>query len=199
MSLSRRQYLLLAVPLLAGGRRLFAAEFQGLEGFAANAGPPCGPDEQLTPAVPADATYKKGAPLRTRLAEPGMPGTPLTLSGTVAGVACGRIKGATVDVWQANAAGAYDTAGFKLRGRQLTDGEGRFRIETIEPGNAGGRARHIGLHVNVPGKADFWTEVFFPDDPRNATDRRFNKALVMKMLQAPKGQKAGLFDVVLKL
>lgn len=190
---------MLAAPLLAGGRRLFAAEPQGLEGFVTNAGPPCAPDEPLTPAVPADSSYKKGAPLKATLVERGMAGTPLTLSGTVAGVTCGRIKGATVDVWQADAQGAYDTAGFRLRGRQLTDAEGRFRIETIVPGNAGGRAKHIGLHVNVPGKADFWTEVFFPDDPKNATDPRFKKELAMKAVQAPKGRQAGLFDVVLKL
>ena len=190
---------MLVAPLLAGGRRLVAAEPQGLEGFVTNAGPPCAPDEQLTPAVPPDSSYKKGAPLKSTLAEPGMAGTPLTLSGTVAGVTCGRIKGATVDVWQADAQGAYDTAGFRLRGRQITDGEGRFRIQTIVPGNAAGRAKHIGLHINVPGKADFWTEVFFPDDPRNTADRRFKKELAMKMVQAPRGQKAGLFDVVLKL
>jgi len=199
MPLSRRQCLLLAAPLLLGGRRLFAAAPQGLEGFVTNAGPPCAPDEQLTPAVPADLTYKKGAPVRTTLAEPGMSGTPLTLSGTVSGVTCGRIKGATVDVWQADAQGVYDRTGFRLRGRQLTDAEGRFHIETIVPGNAAGRARHIGLHVNVPGKADFWTEIFFPDDPKNATDRRFKKELAMKAVQAPKGRQAGLFDVVLKL
>lgn len=189
---------MLALPLLAGGR-LFGAESQGLEGFATNAGPPCSPDELLTPGVPADSTYRKGAPLRTTLAEAGMAGVPFSLSGTVSGVTCGRIKGATVDVWQADARGAYDTAGFRLRGRQLTDADGRFHIETIVPGNAAGRAKHIGLHVNVPGKADFWTEVFFPDDPKNAADRRFKKELAMKMVQAPKGRQAGLFDVVLKL
>jgi protocatechuate 3,4-dioxygenase beta subunit len=199
MPLSRRQCLLLAAPLFGGGRRLLANEGQGLGGFVTNAGPPCGPDDQVTPAVPADATYKKGAPVRTTLVEPGMAGTPLTLSGTVSGVSCGRIKGATVDAWQADASGAYDTAGFRLRGRQLTDAEGRFKIETIVPGHAAGRARHIGLHVNVPGKADFWTEVFFPDDPQNASDARFKKELAMKMVQAPKGRQAGLFDVVLKL
>ncbi len=189
---------MLAVPLLAG-RRLLAADPQGLEGFVTNAGPPCAPDAQLTPAVPADATYKKGAPMRQSLSDAGMAGTPLTLSGTVAGLTCGRIKGATVDVWQADAQGTYDTTGFRLRGRQLTDAEGRFHIETIVPGNAAGRAKHIGLHVSVPGKAEFWTEIFFPDDPKNATDRRFKKELAMKMVQAPKGRQAGIFDVVLKL
>lgn len=199
MPLSRRECLVLAVPFLAGGRRLLAADPQGLEGFVTNAGPPCAPDAKVTPAVPADATYKKGAPLRTSLVQPGTAGTPLTLSGTVSGVTCGRIKGATVDVWQADAQGAYDTAGFRLRGRQLTDAEGRFHVETIVPGNAAGRARHLGFHVNVPGKADFWTEVFFPDDPKNAGDGRFRKELAMKMVQAPKGRQAGIFDVVLDL
>lgn len=198
MSLSRRQCFLLAAPFLAGRwARVGAA--QGLDSFVTNAGPPCAPDEQVTPAVPADATYRKGAPLKSTLVEAGMAGTPLTLSGTLSGVTCGRIKGATLEIWQADARGVYDTAGYRLRGRQLTDAEGRYRFETIVPGEAAGRAPHIGLHVTVPGKAEFWTEVFLPDHPKNATDRRFRKELAMKNVQAPAGRRAGLFDVVLKL
>src|SRR6187399_1229667 len=100
MRLSRRQCLFLAFPGLLGGR-LLALGPQGLDQFMSAAGPPCSPDEKLTPAVPADATYKKGSPARTSLVEAGMVGTPLDLSGTVSGVTCGRIKGAVVDVWQA--------------------------------------------------------------------------------------------------
>src|SRR6187402_3030101 len=98
MRLSRRQCLFLAVPALLGGR-VGAVDTQGLDQFMTAAGPPCSPDEKLTPAVPADATYKKGSPARTSLAEAGMAGTPLDLSGTVSGITCGRIKGAVVDVW----------------------------------------------------------------------------------------------------
>jgi len=198
MTLSRRQCLFLALPGLLTGSVL-ALEAQGLDQFMSAAGPPCSPDEAVTPTVPADATYKRGSPARTSLVEPGMAGTPLALSGTVSGVTCGRIKGAVVDVWQADARGVYDMAGFRLRGRQKTDAEGRFTIATIVPGNAGARAKHISLNVTVPGKANFWTEAFFPDDPKNATDPRFKKELLVKMVQAPKGRQAAIFDVSLKL
>ena len=198
MTLSRRQWLWLGIPLVASGARLLGAE-QGLGQFMVDSGPPCADDAKATPSVPADRTYKAGAPLKASLAEPGMPGTPLTLSGTIAGLTCGRIKGAKVEIWQADAKGVYDMAGFRLRGHVMTDADGKYRVETIVPGNAADRARHIGIHVSVPGKTEFWTEAFFADDPKNATDRRFKKELAMKMVQAPKGRQAGIFDVVLKL
>ena len=199
MPLSRRQCLALGLPVIAGVGRLIAASPQGLDQFAMAGGPPCSDDEKATPSVAADATYKPGAPVRATLVEPGLAGTPLALSGTVTGITCGRIKGATVEIWQADAKGVYDVAGFRLRGRQLTNADGAFRFDTIVPGPSGTRARHIGVHVVVRQKADFWTELFFPDDPKNASDRRFKQELLLKPLQAPKGRQAATFDIVLKL
>jgi len=184
--------------LVAGGAHLLAAE-QGLGQFMVDSGPPCADDAKATPSVAADRTYKAGAPLRSSVLEPGMPGVPLTLSGTVAGLTCGRIKGAKVEIWQADAKGVYDMTGFRLRGHVMTDADGKYRIETIVPGNNADRARHIGIHVSVPGKTEFWTEAFFPDDPRNAADLRFKKELLVKTLQAPKGRQAAAFDVLLDL
>jgi protocatechuate 3,4-dioxygenase beta subunit len=185
--------------MIAGAGRLFAAAPQGLDQFAMAGGPPCSDDEKATPSVAADATYRPGAPLRTSLVEPGLAGTPLVLSGTVTGITCGRIKGSTVEIWQADAKGVYDTAGVRLRGRQLTNADGAFRFDTIVPGPSGARAKHIGVHVVVPQKAELWTELFFPDDPKNTSDRRFKKELLLKPLQAPKGRQAATFDIVLKI
>ena len=200
MALSRRQWLILGVPFAASASRLLAESVpQGLDQFMTSGGPPCADDTKSTPAVAADATYRKGSPVRANLVEPGMAGTPLKLSGTVTGISCGRVKGATVDIWQADAKGVYDATGFRLRGRQLTDANGGFAFETIVPGNAGARARHIGVNVIVPGKANFWTEWFFPDDPKNASDARYKKELLLKMVQAPKGRQAATFDIVLNI
>lgn len=200
MALSRRQWLILGVPFVASASRLLAESApQGLDQFMTSAGPPCVDDARSTPSVAADATYRKGSPVRANLVEPGMAGTPLKLSGTVTGLTCGRVKGATVDIWQADATGAYDTAGFRLRGRQLTDANGGFTFETIVPGNTGARARHIGVNVIVPGKATYWTELFFPDDPKNASDARYKKELLLKMVQAPKGRQAATFDIILNI
>jgi protocatechuate 3,4-dioxygenase beta subunit len=183
---------------LTAGRSLGAASGQtGLEGFTL-AGPPCTPDERATPAVPADTSYRPGAPERSSLVERGVVGTPLTLSGTVTGLTCGRVKGALVEVWQADARGVYDQSGFRLRGAQRTDANGAFRFETILPGAAAGRAPHIGVRVAVAGKPDFWTELFFPNDPRNAKDARFNPRLVLTM-GGTATHRTGMFDLVLTM
>jgi len=160
-------------------------------------GATCKP-ETATPAVAADTTFKAGSPLRTSLRDAGTPGTPFVLTGSVSGLSCGRIKGADVDFWQADAHGVYDMTGFRLRGHQLTDAQGVYRLETIVPGGVQGRARHIGVHVQVPGKASFWTQLFFPEDPGNARDPLFKPELAIKAIASASGQ-AGTFDIFLNL
>ncbi|MCC7007504.1 MAG: hypothetical protein IT184_01685 [Acidobacteria bacterium] len=166
---------------------------QGLDQFGSSA-PPCAPDARLTPAVPRDNTYREGAPLRTSLLEAGVNGTPLTLQGTVSGTTCGRIKGAELHFWHADPQGRYDAVGSRFRGRQLTDADGRYRLTTIVPGATSGRAPHIGVRVRIPGKSDFWTAIFFPNQPLNARDPRFRPELLM--IGRPDG---GTFDITLNL
>jgi len=192
MLLLRRAFLALPAVALVGAERA-AAKGQGLEQFGSSA-PPCAPDQQITPAVPDDGAYRPGAPRRSSLVEPGATGTRLTLEGTVSGVTCGRIQGATVDFWQADPQGRYDPAGFRWRGHQVTDGQGRYRLVTIVPGAGPGRAPHLGVRVRVSGKADFWTEIFFPNHPLNARDRRYRPELVMKTTAD-----GATFDITLKL
>lgn len=196
MTLSRRQVLWAGVPAVAGWY-VAVTTAQGLEQFGTLA-PPCIDDPRSTPQVPRAATYRDGAPARTSLIEPGLAGTRLTLSGTVSGLTCGRIKGATIEIWQADARGVFDMAGQRLRGHQLTNAEGGYRFETIVPGAPARRARHIGVRIIVPAKADYATEIFFPDDPAAAKDSRFKKELVMRMVRATTGQ-AAVFDFVLPI
>jgi protocatechuate 3,4-dioxygenase beta subunit len=131
--------------------------------------------------------------------EPDTPAAmPLTFTGTVTGVTCGRISGARVDVWHADANGKFDMTGFRLRGHQLTDAGGQFRFMTVMPGAASGRAPHIGVNVKVQAKADFWTELFFPDEPRNARDTRFHSDLLLKLV--PEGRSRRVhFDIMLAI
>jgi protocatechuate 3,4-dioxygenase beta subunit len=166
-----------------------------LEQFALG-GPPCAPGETVTPAVPRDGTYRPGSPHRSSLVTEGTTGTPLTFSGTVTGLSCGRIAGARVDVWHADSRGMYDGSGWRHRGHQLTGDQGQFRFRTIVPGASEGRAPHIGLHVVVAGKVDFSTELFFPGDARNAADPRFRPALQLTVLSERAGQTAS-FDLIL--
>jgi protocatechuate 3,4-dioxygenase beta subunit len=191
---SRRVFLGVVVGV-AGRSRLTGQ--QGLEQFAVSS-PSCTTAVKVTPPVPLDATYRPGAPARTSLLEPGLTGTRFTLTGTVAGRTCGRIKGAEMEFWQADARGVYDVAGFRLRGRQHTDADGRYLLVTIAPGAPPGRARHIGLRVRVAGKADLPVLLFFPDDPQNRRDPRFRPELTLTMTRATTGLAAS-FDVLLDI
>jgi protocatechuate 3,4-dioxygenase beta subunit len=83
-----------------------------------------------------------------------------------------------VHFWHADPRGQYDAAGFKFRGRQITDAQGRYRVTTFMPGPSGSRAPHVGVRVRIAGKPDFWTEMFFPNQPLNAKDVRYRAELV---------------------
>ena len=192
---SRRGFLAVAVPAIAGVRAVAAGQ-SGLGQFAVSA-PPCKADKP-TPSVPADSTYRAGSPLRTSLIEAGTPGTRLTLTGTVIGLSCGRVKGATVDFWQADDRGVYDATGMRFRGHQLTDADGRYRLDTIVPGASANRAPHISVNVRVAGKANFWTELFFPDRPENAKDPRVHPELVMQVTGSANAR-AAIFDILLDI
>lgn len=184
-----------ALAMAGAGLRALA---QGLGQFAAGP-PPCDPSRQPTPAVPAGANYKPGAPERTSLVEPGTAGTKIELTGTVSGVTCGPIKRAAMEFWQADAHGSYDTASFRLRGRQLTDANGAYRLETIVPGPEGRRAPRLHVRVQPPGKPAFTTALFFAEHPANKTDAEFRSELAMKAASPRGGVKAATFDILLDL
>jgi len=86
-------------------------------------------------------------------------GVPLILRITVIDASsCKPLKGAAVDVWQADAVGHYsDESGEGtlgqtwLRGLQLTDANGLAKFTTIYPGFYSGRAPHIHVKVHVGG------------------------------------------------
>jgi protocatechuate 3,4-dioxygenase beta subunit len=86
-------------------------------------------------------------------------GVPLLLRITVVDSStCKPLKGAAVDVWQADAVGHYSdeaqegTSGQTwLRGVQLTDSSGLAKFTTIYPGFYSGRAPHIHVKVHVGG------------------------------------------------
>ena len=168
---------------------------QGLDQFLQ--APPC-KDEKLTPSVAVDPPFRSDAPMRTSLVEPGMTGPRMRLSGYVIGLKCGRIKGARVDFWQADAAGVVPQKGVRGRGRQLTDAEGRFTLETVMPGAPAGRARRLSARVEPPGKPALTTVLFFPGDPAAAKEKAFAPSLVMRRVVGVKPDTYA-FDFVLDL
>lgn len=98
--------------------------------------PMCGDDDDddVTPAQTEGPYYTPRAPERSSLLEPGMPGTRLLVAGYVLTTSCQPVARALVDFWQADDAGVYDNAGFRLRGHQFSDASGRYTLETVMPG-----------------------------------------------------------------
>lgn len=149
--------------------------------------------------------YKPDAPFRTDITD-GKPGAKLTVRGTVFGCDCVTpLAGAVVDVWQADDAGAYDNTGFVLRGRMLTDAQGRYQLETILPGlylnGSTYRPRHIHYKVSHPNGTALTTQLYFAGDPWIASDAFVKDSLVMPLSESvgPSGAKQYevTFDVVL--
>src|ERR671910_165022 len=154
--------------------------------------PTCADDDDLEATVPQTEGpfYTPDTPQRQSLLEPGMAGTRLRVSGYVYDTACQPVPGALLDFWQADDAGVYDNTGYRLRGHQFADDEGRFELETIVPGLYPGRTRHIHVIAQAPDQPVLITQLYFPDEPSNASDGIFNPALVMDVQEAEDGQVA---------
>jgi hypothetical protein len=117
----------------------------------------------LTSANMEGPYYSTGAPQRTSLIDPGMPGVPILILGRVFDQECNPIAGAKVDFWQADMNGDYDNAGYTLRGYVISGEDGYYDIETIEPGLYTGRPAHIHVKVFDPdGKETLTTQLYFP-------------------------------------
>src|SRR5215213_9304255 len=160
--------------------------------------PACADDDDLEATVPQTEGpfYTPDTPQRQSLLEPGMAGKKLVVSGYVYDTGCQPIPGALLDFWQADDAGVYDNQGYRLRGHQFADEDGRFELETIVPGLYPGRTRHIHAIAQAPDQPILITQLYFPDEPANAADSIFNPALVMDIQQAEDGE-AAFFTFVL--
>ena len=151
-----------------------------------------------TASQTAGPYFKPRSPRRASLLESDVTGPRLVVAGLVVSTDCRPVAGAIVDFWQADDLGAYDNEGYRLRGHQLTDERGRYRLETVVPGNYPGRTRHIHVRVQAPGQPALTTQLYFPGEPRNQRDGIFDPALVMKIEDTPAG-KVGAFDFVLAM
>ena len=104
----------------------------------------------------------------------------LLLAGRVLGKDCRPVAHALLDFWHADEQGEYDNSGFRFRGHQFTDAEGRYRLETILPGAYSGRTRHIHVKVQAPGGPILTTQIYFPGEPANARDGLFREDLLVR-------------------
>ena len=119
-------------------------------------------------------------------------GTPIVVSGRVFDEAGKPVRGALVEVWQANKWGKYEhpvdqtpepvDPHFKGYGRMLTDSDGRYRFRSIKPGaypNPGYddwlRPPHIHFSVFGAGVMQrLITQVYFPGEKLNDIDPILN-------------------------
>lgn len=102
------------------------------------------------------------------------------------------VRGAKVELWQANTHGRYAhpadvnpaplDPSFQGFGAQLTDAEGRYRFKTIKPGAYPtnpvnpGNVRPPHIHFDVTGAKDrLVTQMYFPGDPLNEQDGIFRE------------------------
>jgi protocatechuate 3,4-dioxygenase beta subunit len=138
--------------------------------------PECKPG-RTTPAQTEGPYYSPRTPLKANF-RADAPGEPIVLQGFVLTTQCKPLAGAWLDFWHADSTGAYDNAGFRLRGHQVADAEGRFRLETILPAIYPGRARHIHVKVSArEGSRILTTQTYFPDEAGNARDGLYRPGL----------------------
>ncbi|KGQ19582.1 Protocatechuate 3,4-dioxygenase beta chain [Lysobacter dokdonensis DS-58] len=152
--------------------------------FAALAATPAqtaGPFRPLRPLESdSDLTLVKGAKGQAS-------GQIIQVAGRVLDVDGKPIRGATVEVWQANSHGRYDhprdinpaplDPNFQGYARLRTDDEGRYRFKTVKPGaypinpvNPGAvRPPHIHFDV-ARAKTHLVTQMYFPGEALNAGD-----------------------------
>jgi protocatechuate 3,4-dioxygenase beta subunit len=130
----------------------------------------------LAPEQTEGPYYISSARVRRNIAE-GRPGRVLTLRLRVVDAStCKPIKGASVDVWHCDAAGAYSgvqgNGGTFMRGVQKTDAKGFATFRTVYPGWYQGRTVHIHVKVHLGGNVLHTGQLYFPDTVTDAVYRK---------------------------
>lgn len=182
-----------------GAGALAAGSLFGIESGVAQAPlpltPACHGGGAATPAQTEGPYFKPSSPERIELFEEGMAGQPIELVGFVLSRDCKPVSGALLDFWQADGKGQYDNSGFRLRGHQFTDAEGRYRLRSVVPGVYPGRTRHIHVKVQPRGGRVLTTQLYFPGESQNRSDGLFRKELLVRTAKNA-GWLAGRFDFV---
>ena len=190
--LTRRSFLLAIPSFAAACRATGAIRDAGAEPTT------CGP---LTAPNIEGPFYLAGAPHHAVLVQPRDRGERFVLTGTVTSAArCTPLANAELDIWYADADGAYDNAGYHFRGMLRTDARGRFELRTIVPGHYlnGPRYRpaHIHVKLRARGHDELTTQLYFAGDPFNEGDPFIEPPLIMSHRRAG-GIRRARFDFTL--
>jgi protocatechuate 3,4-dioxygenase beta subunit len=137
--------------------------------------------------------FKTATPLRTSFLEKDSR-TRLVVSGQVLSAQCRPVPNALLEFWHADEGGEYDNKGYRYRGHQHADAQGRYRLETIVPAEYPGRARHIHVKVQAPGRTLTTTQLYFPNEPGNRRDGIYRAELEMRIVKPGEGA----FDFVVE-
>lgn len=132
---------------------------------------------ELTTPQTEGPFFKPRSPQRRNL---GSGKEKMLLTGVVFSRSCKPVAGALLDFWHSDDMGEYDNEGFRFRGHQFSDADGRYRLETIVPARYPGRTRHIHVKVQAPQKRVLTTQIYFPGDPGNARDPLYRAGLAMR-------------------
>lgn len=120
-----------------------------------------------------------------RIAPVGEPGEPMRIEGTVLDASGKPASGVIVYAYHTNDRGIYPRTGRSgeraatrhgaLRGWALSDGNGRYRFETIRPAGYPQTdiPAHVHMHVIEPGRCTYYIDdILFEDDPRLTESHR---------------------------
>lgn len=165
--------------------------------------------------------YRPGARAMVKMAEVGVQGERLMLTGTVLRPDCKTpVVGATVDFWHCDHAGAYDIKtpdekiapeNFRFRAMAQTDKDGRFVFDTIVPGRYGippglegfeayaGQTRPAHFHITIthPIYLPLTTQLYIKGDPYIAKDPWARHSKNVMVLKKSSDHTSGVFEIVL--
>ncbi len=145
-------------------------------------------------------------------------GEVVTIQGQVLDIDGNPVEGATVDIWQANAAGRYRhphdanpaplDANFQGWAIVQSGEQGGFKFKTIIPGpypvsDSWTRPPHIHFKVSKSGYDEVTTQMYFPDHELNQVDRLLQSKTKdeqkMMVAQSVKGDKSNLlYNIVMQ-
>jgi hydroxyquinol 1,2-dioxygenase len=192
----RRNELILLSDMLGLTSAVDEVNFPGIEGATPSSVE--GPFHAAAPGR-ANGDWIARGPERRR-------GEVMVVRGQVTDVAGNPVPGATIDVWQADDAGHYDSQDPEqelgnLRGLFTADGQGAFWFRSVRPssypvptdGPVGGlltalgrhpmRPAHIHIRVEAPGYRTITTHIFVDGDPYLESDAAF--AVKDELIVAP--------------
>lgn len=158
--------------------------------------PECRGEGKPTIAQTEGPFFTPNTPLKRDFAADVPGGEKMLLAGHVLDTGCRPVAGALIELWHADPAGHYDNQGYRLRGHQFADAEGRWSFATIVPALYPGRTRHYHVKVQRQGGRVLTTQLYFPDETGNRRDGLFREELLMRVVRQ-EGGRAGRFDFVI--